>query len=1377
MRKKINSPSSSSLAGIPEEAWQLFYKHTPDMLCVIGDDKKFKLVNPTWSKVLGWSEDEFLNMGFLDLVHPDDLEETKATARKHRDAKETANSYQNRYRCKDGSYRWLLWHAIPSPEHKIFYGIARDITDRKQAEEDLRSEKIFTDIALNSQLDTFFLFNPDTGEAIRWNQAFNDITGYTDEEISSQKAPDTYYSPEDLKKAAVFIEEVLDTGSGTIELDLICKDGRRVPTEYKVSVIRDRAGKPKHLISVGRDITKRKQAEEALKESEEEYRTLIERANDGIVIVQDGKIIFANGKLFGMLGYSHEEMLNTEFLSYVSPDERARIADIHIRRFKGEDVPDIYEMTGIRKDGTRILIETNSGVITHQGKPSVLALIRDISERKEAEEALKESEERYRSLSQATSEGIAITEDGVFIDINDQLLSMMGYEKDDLIGKKITDFVVPQDHHTVEERVSGKREDLNEVQVICKDGHLISVEARPRVLEIEGRILRLTAIRDITDRKQAEEDLRNSEARFRSLSQATFEGISITEEGVFIDVNEQLISILGYQREDLIGNKIIDIIVPEHHQIVMENVAAKREDLYEVQTVCKDGRIIDVEVRPRFMEMEGRTLRLTAIRDVTERKKAEEALRKSEEEYKSTLNNLSIGVVVHDADTSILISNPEAHKILGLTSDQISGRKSADPVWNFVHDDGRIMKLKDYPVNQVVSKKEPLSNYITGIIRPDRDYVTWAHVNAIPIFSDTNQIEKVIVNFVDITERKQAEEALRESEEKFRNIVESSPMGMHMYQLEPDGRLVFSGANPAADTKLGVDNSQFVGKTIEEAFPPLADTEVPQRYREAAAEGTPWYTEQITYEDEQIVGAFEVHAFQTSPGRMTAMFLDITERKKAAEALQESEEKFRNIVEASPMGMHMYSLELDGRFVFRGANPAADKILGLDNSQFIGKTIEESFPSSAGTELIERYRKAAAEGVPWFIEQTTYEDDKISGSFEVHAFQTSPGRMTALFLDITERKKAAEALKESEVRLRTLSTATFEGIAVTEKGKFTDGNQQLADILGYELDEMIGLEVVKCVAPEDIDLVQGKIRSGVEEPYEHRALRKDGEVVFVETRPKMMEIDGIPIRVTAIRDITERKQAEEEIRKLNDELEQRVANRTAELEATNQELEAFAYSISHDLRAPLRAITSFSEILQQEYEEGLDKEGKIYLSRVQANARRMNQLIDDLLALSRLGRTEMRFITANLAHIAKRIYLDVSKQELDREIDFQIHDVPLVKVDTSLIEVALTNLLGNAVKFTCGKKTAKIRFGFQERKEGQVFYIKDNGVGFDMKYADKLFSPFQRLHTESEFEGTGIGLAIVHRIIQRHGGEIWADSKPGEGTTFYFTLEANETRS
>jgi PAS domain S-box-containing protein len=370
-----------------------------------------------------------------------------------------------------------------------------------------------------------------------------------------------------------------------------------------------------------------------------------------------------------------------------------------------------------------------------------------------------------------------------------------------------------------------------------------------------------------------------------------------------------------------------------------------------------------------------------------------------------------------------------------------------------------------------------------------------------------------------------------------------------------------------------------------------------------------------------------------------------------------------------------------------------------------------------------------------------------------------------------ERVQAGETLQESEQRYRTLSEATFEGIAVTEKGKFVDGNQQLARILGYELDEMIGLPVSECVAPEDVEFVRSKILEGIEEPYEHRALRKDGSIVFVEVRPRMMEIKGKAVRVTAIRDITERKRREEEIRKLNEDLEQRVIERTAQLESTNQELEAFAYSISHDLSAPLRAINGFSAIIQEEYNDALDEVGIDYLNKVRASSLRMSQLIDDLLALSRLGRGELRLTTTNLTHIAKRIFTEITQDESKRKFDFQMMDLPLVQVDVKLMEVMLTNLLINAVKFTRGREPATIEFGYLPEEEIPTFYIRDNGVGFEMKYADKLFAPFQRLHTEEEFEGTGIGLAIVQRVVRRHGGRIWIEAELDKGTTVFFTLQ------
>jgi light-regulated signal transduction histidine kinase (bacteriophytochrome) len=244
-----------------------------------------------------------------------------------------------------------------------------------------------------------------------------------------------------------------------------------------------------------------------------------------------------------------------------------------------------------------------------------------------------------------------------------------------------------------------------------------------------------------------------------------------------------------------------------------------------------------------------------------------------------------------------------------------------------------------------------------------------------------------------------------------------------------------------------------------------------------------------------------------------------------------------------------------------------------------------------------------------------------------------------------------------------------------------------------------------------------------------------------------------------------------ENRRWSGHLEELVEERTRKLEITTQELETFVYSISHDLRAPLRAMNSFSAILQEEYSDTLDEMGVDYLNRVRASSLRMSQLIDGLLALSRLGRNELRLVNTNLAHIAKRIFKEITKDESERKFNFQIMDLPLVEVDVNLIDVLLANLLNNAVKFTRGRDPAMIEFGYLSEEETPAFYIRDNGVGLDMKYADKLFTPFQRLHTEEEFEGTGVGLAIVQQVVRRHGGRIWSEAELDKGTTFYFTLQ------
>jgi PAS domain S-box-containing protein len=346
-------------------------------------------------------------------------------------------------------------------------------------------------------------------------------------------------------------------------------------------------------------------------------------------------------------------------------------------------------------------------------------------------------------------------------------------------------------------------------------------------------------------------------------------------------------------------------------------------------------------------------------------------------------------------------------------------------------------------------------------------------------------------------------------------------------------------------------------------------------------------------------------------------------------------------------------------------------------------------------------------------------------------------------------------------------------------------NRRYAELFGYSPQELMELDFHAITHPDDLaaDLeMMRRLRAGEirEFTIEKRYLRKDGSVLWVNLTVSPMWKPGEQpsTHVAVVQDITARKRAEEEIRLLNESLEGRVERRTAELEASNRELEAFSYSVSHDLRAPLRAIDGFSAMVLDKHGGQLDAEVKRLLGVVRRNARRMSQLIDGLLAFSRTGKSEMRFGRLDMTGMARAAFEDAAPEPAQRErITFRLGALPWVDGDAAMVQQVWLNLLSNAVKFSAGEEKPVIEVEGSLEGGRAIYRVRDNGVGFDMAYGAKLFGVFQRLHGVSEFEGTGVGLALVHRIVSRHGGRAWAEGAVGEGATFSFELPAPAGKS
>ncbi len=672
---------------------------------------------------------------------------------------------------------------------------------------------------------------------------------------------------------------------------------------------------------------------------------------------------------------------------------------------------------------------------------------------------------------------------------------------------------------------------------------------------------------------RAKEAFRESEARYRTLFEQANDAIFLeSDQDEIIDVNRRACELLGYTRRELLEMAVSDLQAPEVRgqagRVIKQELERYGAVPFETVDLHRDGTRIPVEVSTSRIEGQAGDLVLSVVRDITERKQAEKALRRERDLVSRIMETSPVGIVMVNRAGAVTFANPQAEQVLGLTRAEIGQRVYNDPAWHITDFDGNPFPDEALPFQQVMKTGQPVYDLRHAIEWPTGRRVLLS-INAAPIFDEADHLDGIVATIQNITMQVRAEQALRESEERFRNIVQASPMGMHLYELQPDGRLLFIGANPAADKILGVDNSDFIGLTIEQAFPPLAETEVPTRYRRAAAEGMPWETEQFDYEYGQIAGAFQVHAFQTSPGKIAVLFLDITERKQAEAALRQSEERFRRIFEQGPLGMGI--LSPDDYFI--RANSRLCQMVGYTEEELTGLSyLDITHPDDVETSR-ELGRQLLSGEVPYIQTEKRYLTKagdmlwiRLTATF-IRDDQGQPLYKLTMIEDITGRKQAEDELRRLKEFNESIVQTMAEGIAVEDRaGNFIFANPAAATLLGYTIEDLVGRHWTEIVPPDQQPIAHAANRRRAEgqvDQYEQELVRRDGRriTVLVSGSPRF-EANRFAGTIAVFADITKRARAERLLQALNQAALAMVRAVTVEevFAAAAEELEPLGFS-------------------------------------------------------------------------------------------------------------------------------------------------------------------------------------------------------------------------
>ena len=857
-------------------------------------------------------------------------------------------------------------------------------------------------------------------------------------------------------------------------------------------------------------------------------------------------------------------------------------------------------------------------------------------------------------------------------------------------------------------------------------------------------------IRDITEQKWAEETLYQANVQLESLIENTSECIMIGDEkgkpilynSPYAETIHKMLGVVmkpGMQPHKMLKDKNARKWWDKLYKRVLAGETLTEQYRHALQP--DENRYFEISLHPIYSN--NRIAGFTEFtRDITHRKNAEDRLRHEHNLLNLVLETSPVGIVFVDTDGKITYANQHAENVLGLEKNVINMLSYNSPEWQIEDFDGKPFPQKKLPFHLVRDTKKSVYNIRHAIRWPDGRRILLS-VNASPLLDGKQNFTGMVATVENLGARLESEKALARSEAKFRNIIESSPMGMHMYSLDPEGELIFTGANPAADQILGMDNSRFIGKSIEKAFPALANTEIPEKYRDVAVSGRTWHTDQITYAEGAIAGAFEVHAFQTSPNNMVAAFLDITHRKRTEDALRVSEERYRTMADTFPDAIT--TTDMDGVITF--VSKGMTKLHGFQTvMEAIGKNAFDLIAPRDLPKAMEKTRELIRRGMTRHVQLTLLKNDGTEFPGELSAAlirdaHGHPAGMVGITRDISDRLQAEKALRESEERFRALVQNSSDIILTTQMdGTILYASPSVERILGHSPATLTGRNIHTMVHPDDTEEIRNAMSRALSRPGslgsgEFRVRHHDGSWRYIEVYTNnLLDEPGIESLVINARNVSDRRNSEDI------------------LKISLKEKELLLKEIHHRVKNNLQVIISLLNLQSNKMD---DPNSRNALQESRRRIYSMALVHEKLYQSQNFSEIDMKSYLESMVHHLAGIYNVFGRIELD----LKIGDITL-GIDSAIpCGLMINELISNAMKhaFPGGGKGSVLVSIARDKKNRYCLTVADNGTGLPKK------ANLRNAKT--------LGLQLVQLLTDQLNGRISISSRKGTRITVCFPPE------